>query len=761
MIKLSPNIKFVLPFTTFFLVFVFLNGEQTFSQISREDYKKGDSLSQFRELVYHGHVEPSWIRDTHHFWYKVHTRKGYKYFLVDADQRTKKQAFDQEKLCEQLNEATGGALDPYSLPLDNLLFNAELDKMVFKLDNSRWSYDLTSHSLEKLKEIENKDRSHPRTYWGTSRNYLGNSPVVSPDDRWEAYIKNYNVWVRNTTSNTTYQLSYDGSEGDFYSSYIRWSPDSEKLATYKVRPKKNQYIYFVESAPEDQLQPDLHKREYLKPGDALPIKRPKLFDVMEKEQIPVDGESFKEQYKVSKIQWWKDNRGFTFEFNQRGHQLYQVVEVDAETGNTRILIEENSNTFVDYSSTGKLIRRDINDGEEIIWTSERDGWNHLYLFNGKTGELKNQITQGEWVVRDIVHVDEDERKVYFKASGRNKDEDPYLIHYYKVNFDGTGLMELTPEKANHKVTFSSDMKYYVDHFSRVDKAPETVLRRAKDGEVVMNVEEADISELIDAGWSRPEVFTTSGRDGETDIWGNIYRPSDFDSSKTYPVIEYIYAGPQDSHVQKSFNSYIWHINELTELGFIVVQIDGMGTNNRSKEFLDVCWKNLKDAGFPDRIRWIMAAAKRYPHIEASEIGIYGSSAGGQNALAGLLFYPEFYTVGVASAGSHDNRIDKMWWNEQWMGYPVGPHYEECSNVVNAEKLQGNLMLIVGEMDDNVDPSATMQAANALIEEKKDFELVVLPGEDHTMGGTYGNRKRKDFFVKHLLEQDPPNWNQTK
>ncbi|MFP4621157.1 MAG: DPP IV N-terminal domain-containing protein [Bacteroidales bacterium] len=283
------------------------------------------------------------------------------------------------------------------------------------------------------------------------------------------------------------------------SSYIRWIADSEKLATCKIRSNKKRQLYFVESAPEDKLRPELHEREYLRPGDALPIKHPTLFDVAEKEQIPVDRESFENQHGLSKIQWWDDGRGFTFDFNQRGHQLYQVVEVDAETGSTQILIEEKSHTLVDYSSDGKLFRRNINDGEEIIWTSERDGWNHLYLFNGKTGELKNQITQGEWVVREVEHVDEENRKIYFRASGRNDDEDPYLIHYYKVNFDGTGLMEFTPEKANHKATFSADREYYVDHFSRADKAPETVLRRSTDGEVVMTLEEADISELIEAG----------------------------------------------------------------------------------------------------------------------------------------------------------------------------------------------------------------------------------------------------------------------
>lgn len=753
--------KVLQPFINCFLlsVIILFVSADTYSQISKGDYRKGYSLSRYNDLVYRANVDPSWIRHTCYFWYKIHTRKGYEYYMVNAEEQTKERAFDHRKLCDNLNDATGGALKPYGLHLEQLMFNGDRDKMIFQLDDTKWSYDLTSGSLKKLKKLEfPKDRSHPKAYWGSSRDFLGRSPKVSPDSNWVAYIEDYNLWIRNTTSGRTYQLSYDGSEGDFYSSYIKWSPNSEKLATYKIRPNKKRHLYFIESAPDDQLRPELHKREYLRPGDALPIKRPTLFDVTEKEQVPVDGKSFKNQYELSKIQWWEDGRGFTFEFNQRGHQLYQVVEVDAETGSSRVLIEEKSNTFVDYSSDGKLFRRDINDGEEIIWTSERDGWNHLYLFDGKNGELKNQITKGEWVIRGIEHIDEEEREIFFKASGKNKDEDPYLIHYYKVDFDGSDLTELTPEMASHDATFSGDREYFVDNFSRADKAPKTVLRRAEDGELLMTIEEGDISELIDAGWSRPEVFKAKGRDGETDIWGNIYRPSDFDSSETYPVIEYIYAGPQDSHVQKTFNSYIRHINDLTELGFIVVQIDGMGTNNRSKEFLDVCWKNLKDGGFPDRIRWIRAAAKEYSYIDATEIGIFGSSAGGQNALAALLFYPEFYTVGVASSGCHDNRMDKMWWNEQWMGYPVGPHYKECSNVVNADKLRGELMLIVGEVDDNVDPASTMQVADALIEERKDFELVVLPGESHTLGRAYGARKRKDFFVKHLLNQDTPDWN---
>ena len=267
--------------------------------------------------------------------------------------------------------------------------------------------------------------------------------------------------------------------------------------------------------------------------------------------------------------------------------------------------------------------------------------------------------------------------------------------------------------------------------------------------------------MLAKGWIAPEPFVAKARDGKTDIWGNIYRPTNFDSTKNYPVIEYIYAGPHSSFAQKNFRPVHYAYSGLAELGFIVVQLDGMGTSNRSKAFHDVCYKNIKDAGFPDRILWIKAAAEKYPYMDTTRVGLFGGSAGGQSTLAGLLFHPEFYKAGVSSCGCHDNRMDKIWWNEQWMGYPIAPHYAENSNVVNADQLQGKLMLIVGEMDDNVDPSSTMQVANALIKAKKDFELVVLPGTNHTLGGSYGEQKRRDFFVRNFLHESTPDWNQIK
>jgi dipeptidyl aminopeptidase/acylaminoacyl peptidase len=336
-------------------------------------------------------------------------------------------------------------------------------------------------------------------------------------------------------------------------------------------------------------------------------------------------------------------------------------------------------------------------------------------------------------------------------------KDPYYVHYFRVNFDGTGLTPLTSEDGTHTVTFSPNRDYYVDTWSRVDLPPQSVLRRTSDQQVVLELEKGDITDLKATGWQTPEPFMSKARDGVTEIWGVIIRPTNFDPSKKYPVIENIYAGPQGSFVPKPFSAQAGMMS-IAELGFIVVQIDGMGTSNRSKAFHDVAWQNLGDAGFPDRILWHKAVAAKYPYYDLSRVGIYGTSAGGQNAAGALLFHPEFYHVAYSNSGCHDNRMDKIWWNEQWMGWPIGPHYATSSNVDNAAKLKGKLLLVVPEMDTNVDPSSTMQVVNALIQAGKTFELVVVPNANHGAGGQFTTRKRNDWFVKHLLGLEPPNWN---
>ena len=575
---------------------------------------------------------------------------------------------------------------------------------------------------------------------------------ASPDGKWLAFIRDYNVYVRETPGDEEIALTSDGTEADAYSQRLYWSPDSSRLVAVRVAKGDDRKVYLIESSPKDQLQPKLHTLSYAKPGDQIDISKPYLFDVANGREIPISDKLFGNPWSISDIRWRPDSSRFTFLYNQRGHQVLRVVGVDAKTGGASAVIDEQSKTFIDYA--GKRFSRYIEATDEIIWMSERDGWNHLYLYDGGTGRVKNQITKGRWVVRRVERVDEGKRQIWFQAGGVRAEQDPYYVHFCRVNFDGSGLVVLTEGDGTHRVEFSPDRRFLIDGWSRVDQPGVTELRDANDGRLICELERADWGELLKTGWRAPERFAAKGRDGKTDIYGIIIRPSNFDASHRYPVIEQIYAGPQGAFVPKSFGLQSRQ-HSIAELGFIVVQIDGMGTSQRSKAFHDVCWKNLGDSGFPDRIVWMEAAAAKYAYMDLRRVGIYGGSAGGQSALRGLLAHGDFYKVGVADCGCHDNRMDKIWWNELWMGWPIGPHYEEQSNVTQAHRLKGKLLLTFGELDRNVDPASTMQVVDALIKADKDFDLLIVPGGGHGVGERpYANRRRMDFFVRHLLGVEP-------
>jgi dipeptidyl aminopeptidase/acylaminoacyl peptidase len=715
-------------------------------------YKRADSFrDQYAAKYYYGISAIDAIEKTDLFWYLTQTPRGMEFRIIDVTGKKTSSAFDQQRVASLLSDFKDlNKIEPYNLPFRSVIFNQSLDTLKFSVENFDYTIALKEYSISREPVRNDQNR-----YWGSVQRENSNRKVKSPDGKREAYISEGNLWVTDLTTEVSKQLSYDGTDYEYYSSDIYWSPDSKKLVSCRCRPGGDRKLLLISSSPKNQLQPLTYSYDYPKPGDALPIRRPVLFIPDEDKQITFDVPNVEQQYSLGRIDWDENSEYFTFHFNRRGHQQYVVYSGDIN-GRLYPIVDERADTFIYYN---KISANWLKKGKELLWVSERDGWSHLYLYDVPSGKVKKQITSGEWVVKDVIHVDEDNRTVIIKACGMDKNEDPYLEKYYKVSLDNEKLTALTPENANHSVTFSSDYKYMVDSYSRVDLKPSVVVRSVINGNVIYKPEnQPDISKAVEAGWRVPEVFTAKGRDGVTDIWGVIIRPANFDPNKKYPVIEYIYAGPHDSHVPKSF-SMVHRCSELSELGFITVMIDGMGTANRSKAFHDVCWQNLKDAGFPDRIAWIKSAAEKYPEMDIEKMGIYGTSAGGQNAMGALLFHPEFYKVGVASCGCHDNRMDKMWWNEQWMGYPVGKHYAESSNVVNAHLLEGQLMLMLGELDNNVDPSSTLQVVKELIKHNKEFEFVILPGAGHTDGGKYGERKRRDFFVKHLLNEKTPDWNQ--
>ena len=725
------------------------------AQGTRADYERANTLSERLEPLILGEPSsPTWLGTGHRFWYQRSTADGNEWMLVNVDDRSQVRLFDHERMAAGLSAAADTTFTPQGLPFARrgaqLEVADDLAKVTFVFRGHDWECTLADYACAQgdtaLSPFERFRRARDE------------GPRRSPDRQWDAFIWNYNLAIRpaGAPDDSMVVLSRDGSEGNYYMlGSIRWSPDSRKIMAYRRRPGYDRRVHYVESSPPDQVQPRSSDRFYRKPGDVVDFDQPVLFDVATRREIEVDNTLFPNAYDLRYPSWWHDSRGFTFEYNERGHMNYRVIEVDANTGAARTIIDERPQTFFNYDGT--RWREDVDDGREIIWRSERDGWKHLWLYDGHTGRVKNQITRGNWVVRGVDTVDAEHRQIWFHASGMYPDQDPYLVNYYRIDFDGSHLVRYTPGDGNHDVSWSADHAFYLDLWSRVDEPPVLQVRRTSDRSLVMDVAHTDVSALLASGWRFPEVFVAKGRDDSTDIWGVIIRPTNFDSSRTYPVIEYIYAGPQGSFVPKTF-SLQTNMQSLAELGFIVVQIDGMGTNNRSKAFHDVAWHNLGDAGFPDRIAWHRAVAARYAYYDTTRVGIYGTSAGGQNSTGALLFHPEFYDVAVSAAGCHDNRMDKIWWNELWMSWPVGPQYEASSNVVNAGRLQGHLLLIVGEMDTNVDPSSTLQVVNALIRADKDVDLLVIPGAGHTSGGAYGTRKRNDYFVRYLLGVAPPDWN---
>ena len=579
-----------------------------------------------------------------------------------------------------------------------------------------------------------------------------NRPPVSQGARTKPVLRvdSHNVWLDSKVGKPI-RLTANGKEDDYYQSKFQYSPNGEFAFGFQTTKVEARRIPLVDSTPDDQVQPKLAWHRYVKPGDVMPQRRPRMFNLKKAKQVKVEDAEFLDSWSVSFLRWSPDGNRAYVRYNQRGHQLLSIKSIDAKTGRIDDIVKETSNSFVDYSQKQELHWLDQTD--ELIWASERDGWNHLYRINAQTGEVVNQITKGKWVVRKVEYVDEANQVIWFTCMGIYPDQDPYFHHLARVNFDGSNLVFVTESDGTHHWTFNQKRTLIVDRWSRVDQPEVTELRRTSDGSLVKTLHEEDQSELRSNGYRPPIRFSAPGRDGKTLIYGHLIQPSNFDSEKKYPVVEHIYAGPHDFHVPKRFGLQISQ-RRLAELGFIVVQIDGMGTNWRSKKFHDVCWQNLLDGGFPDRIAWLRAAAKKYPWLDISRVGIYGGSAGGQNALAALLHHGDFYDAAASDCGCHDNRMDKIWWNEAWMG-KFGPHYEANSNVTHAGRLKGNLLLTVGELDRNVDPASTLQVVDALIRANKDFDFIMVPGAGHGIGESdYLFRRRQDFFVRTLMKVEP-------
>lgn len=721
--------------------------------------------------LYRDRVQPHWFDDHQQFWYLNHLPGDAREFIrVDTRQGQRRPAFDHTALAQALSLELNQPVHPRQLPIDSIDFPPPSTDLLLHGPSGSWRWCPETLGLTRI------DPPQPTPTPSPSRRrppaHTDSTEIASPDGQWIAWVRDDNLWLRHVPSTNETQLTFDANPAHSFRrdtsrdrlvgmDYQRpeapptlpevyWSPDSQRLIAVQTRSIPERRVHLIESAPTDQLQPRTSSYPYLKPGDALPTPTLRAFTVQPPKELPVDASPWPQPWSLEEFRWAPDSSRFSFLYHERGHARVRLIALDWSTGapRTQVIIDESSPTFVDYSN--KTYVEHLDATGEVLWMSERSGWNHLFLVDAHTGAFRHAVTSGPWVVRRVEHLDRESRQIWFWAGGLDPAQDPYHLHLARVNLDGSNLTLLTHGDGTHRVQWSPDRRFFLDTWSRVDLPPVTVLRRASDGTLVCPLEEADATRVLAANGRFPTRFVAPGRDGLTPIWGVLHWPRTLLPGQTLPVVENIYAGPHDHHVPKRFSPTYRHQQEIANRGFVVVQIDGMGTNWRSKAFHDVAWKNLADAGLPDRIAWLQAAARHFPELDLSRVGIYGGSAGGQNALAAVLFHGDFYRAAVADCGCHDNRLDKIWWNEAWMGWPVGPHYAQNSNRTHAHRLQSPLLLVLGELDRNVDPASTLQVVDALVRADKDFDFLLIPGAGHGAAETdYGRRRRADFLVRHL------------
>lgn len=739
------------------LVFLTFTPVLSRAQGTLQDYQRAQQFypGNLRHIAYVADVSPHWIENTNRFWYRKSSPTGSEFILVDAENNTRAPAFDHARLAQSLSHAAKREYSATDLPFSEFEFVDQGKAIRFEADNRQWTCSLDSYDCQS----KPPDPSHP-------------NENLSPNKRWAAFVKEHNLYLRDTSTGTELQLTHDGVAGWDYATplpslrlmvdqgtedvkqaaAVFWAPDSSKLVTYRIDSRNSGRFTSLQFVPPNQLRPKAYTYVYPLPGEVLAKAEPIIFDVQSGKRIDMETVAIELPFQDGPdFEWFPDSKSFHYDYDERGYKAKELRVVDAATGEQKALVREQAETYVDPGETS--YRFDKGTGE-ILWSSERDGWDHLYLYD-KTGKLQNQITQGSWAVRHIEFVDDKNRRVYFSAGGREKNEDPYQTHLYSVGFDGKGLQVLTPENANHNVDFSPDGTFFIDNYSRPDLPARVVLRRSKDGSDVSALEESDVSQLEKMGWKSPEPFHGKAADTKTDLYGLIWRPANLDATKKYPIVEFVYTGPQAFFVPKSFNTF-W-LQSMAELGFVVVMVDGRGTTGRSRAFHEYSYRNLGGA-FEDHVAMIKQMAVQYPYMDVTRVGIFGTSAGGYGAAHAMLAFPEFYKVGVSTSGDHDARLDKAWWNELYQGYPVQDDYVAQSNVTMAGRLEGHLLLEHGDIDDNVHPVETMRFVDALMKANKNFDMLFVPNMFHGESGEhalYLSRRRWDYFVQYLLGVTPP------
>jgi Tol biopolymer transport system component/dienelactone hydrolase len=744
---------------TAFLITALIVATPAFAQrpaLTAEDYARAEKFLGYNTnpLVLHSGVRPVWLPDDR-FWYRIATERGREFFLVDPERGTKTAAFDQVKLAAALSSASGSTYEPYRLPFATVTI--EGNDVSFNIGDRRWACDVQGSKCTQITRTAEPPNS-----------------VLSPDGKRAAFIRNFNLWVRDLASGKETPLTEDGTKDFGYATnnagWIRsdepvllWSRDSKRIATFQHDGRDVGEMYVVHTAVG---HPTLDAWKYPLVGDS------KIFEI---QRVIIDIDAAKvirlklppDPHRSSlcdhvecigtfaDVEWSPDGTTLAFVSTSRDHKRATLRVANAATGAVRDVIDERVDTYFE----GGIDRpnwRFLPSSNEVIWFSERENWGNLYLYDLETGRLKHPITSGEGNVSLTLRVDEKNRTVYFLGVGKEKGRDPYFTHLYRVGLDGKNLTLLTPEDAAHDVFPSPSGRFFVDSYSKPDAPPVAVLRSA-DGKQISTLEKADISRLAAAGWKPPTPITVKARDGVTDLYGLLYRPTNLDPAGKYPIVNRIYPGPQTGSVgSRNFASARSDSQALAELGFIVVEIDGMGTPWRSKKFHDAYFGDLGDNTLPDQIAGMKELAARYPWIDIDRAGIWGHSGGGYATAAAMFRYPDFFKVGVAEAGNHDNRNYEDDWGEKWQGLLNGNNYDKQANQLVARNLKGKLLLAHGTTDSNVPPNNTLLVVDELIKANKDFDLLLLPNRGHGFANEpYMIRRRWDYFVRHLLGAEPP------
>jgi dipeptidyl aminopeptidase/acylaminoacyl peptidase len=732
--------------------------------LNEKDYEQAEQgLSQFtRDLVYNERVRPNWIDGTR-FWYRNNSREGAQFILVDLAKKTKEAAFDHEQLAAKLAEISGGKFEASQLPFSQIEFLEDQQSIRFRMGRTYYRYHTAKETLEKTEA----PAAAPR------------NSIVSPDGKKAAFIKEHNLYTRDLETGAVTQLTTDGVEHYGYatnnagwtqreSPVLLWSPDSKKIATFQHDARGVGEMYLTTT---NVGHPKLKAWKYPLPGDSLIFRIERVVIHVDDQrvvrlQMPPDPHRSSTTDHIAgrggkflDVAWSADSEQLAFLSNSRDHKEATMRVADPETGAVRTVYSEKVPTFYE-SGYGDGNWRFLPEKDAFIWYSQKSDWGHLYLHDLEDGTLEKAITQGDWNVLDIRHIDHKNGVIYFTGAGREPG-DPYFQYFYRVDLDGSDLELLTPDSANHVVDLAPGGEYFVDVYSTPTTPPVSVVRNLK-GEIVMELERADISELVKTGWQPPMPFSVKARDGETDLYGLLFKPADFDPGKKYPIINYIYPGPQSGSVgSRSFSASRRDNQAIANLGFIVVSLDAMGTPMRSKSFHAAYYGNMGDNGLPDQVGGMQQLAERYPWIDLDRAGIYGHSGGGFASTDAILRYPDFFKVAVSGAGNHDNRNYEDDWGEKWQGLlvenPDGTtNYDNQANQLLVENLKGKLLLAHGTMDDNVPYYNTLLVVDRLIAANKDFDLILFPNRRHGFGNEpYMMRQRWDYFVEHLLGATPP------